>query len=150
MGHTCTKLIYHCVFGTKSRKRVITDELRARLFPYLNGILKRLGGELIVGGGTQDHIHLLIGLRPDTSVAEAMRVVKANSSEWIHETFADQAGFAWQTGYGAFTTSFSAVGEVIRYIESQERHHQRQSFEAECRVLLERHQVTYDKRWLDG
>ena len=128
---------------------MITDRLGDRLFPYLNGILKHLGGKLVAGGGTEDHIHLLIELRPDTSIAEAMRVVKANSSKWIHETFADQAGFAWQTGYGAFTTSLSAVGEVIRYIGSQEQHHQRQSFEAEYRALLERHQVTYDERSLD-
>ena len=90
MGHTCTKLMYHCVFGTKARKRMITDQLSKRPFPYIKGILRHLGGDLIAGGGTEDHIHLLIELRPDTSVAEAMRVVKANSSKWIHETFASR------------------------------------------------------------
>ena len=150
MAHTCTKLIHHCVFGTKGRRGMITDQLSERLFPYINGILKRLGGDLIAGGGTEDHIHLLIELRADTSVAEAMRVVKANSSKWIHETFANQAVFGWQTGYGAFTASFSAVGEVIRYVESQDRHHQRQSFEAEYRALLDRCQMTYAERALDG
>lgn len=96
MAHTCTKLLYHCVFGTKGRRRLITEALRERLFPYISGIVKRLGGDLVACSGTEDHIHLLIELRADTSVAEAMRVVKANSSKWIHETFANQAGFAWQ------------------------------------------------------
>lgn len=99
MAHAHTKLLYHCVFGTKGRRRLLTDALRGRLLAYINGILKRLGGGLVASGGTEDRIHLLIELRADMSVAEAMRVVKANSSKWVHETFADQPGFGGQGGY---------------------------------------------------
>ena len=48
----------------------------------------------------------------DVSVAETMRDIKGNSSKWIHETIPGAMAFAWQTGYGAFTVSFSQIEAV--------------------------------------
>ena len=139
MSHTCTKLIYHCVFGTKDRRRSITDDLRPRLHRYVGGILERVRASLIAFGGTEDHIHLVIELRADMSVAEAMRLVKTNSSKWIHDTSTDQSRFGWQGGYAAFSASCSGVREVVGYVENQREHHRRRTFEEEYTVLLARH-----------
>ena len=74
--------------------------------------------------------------------------IKRGSSRWIKERFDGLAGFAWQNGYGAFSIGQSQVERVTRYIERQEEHHQRVSFQDEFRALLKKYQVEYDERYV--
>ena len=148
MPHSFTKLTVHCIFAVKGRQAMIDAELRERLYGYIGGIVRESGGCLSAIGGTTDHVHLLIDLPAPMSVAEMMRVVKANSSKWIRETFPDQASFAWQTGYGAFAVSLSAVEEVREYIRHQEEHHRKRTFEEEFLDFIQRHGLKYDARYL--
>jgi len=145
-----TSLHCHVTFGTKDRRPHLTTGLRSRVFSYMAGIAKNEKGLLLAAGGTQDHVHLLVGLHAETAVAGLLRVMKANSSKWIHENFPDESAFAWQAGYGAFSVSRSNLDSVRAYIENQEEHHRRLSFEEEFRVLLERHGIEYDPRYLWG
>jgi REP element-mobilizing transposase RayT len=148
MPHSYTHLLSHVIFSTKGRVPGLDAKLRERLFPYMGGIICELGGDALVVNGTMDHIHLLILLPPTRAVADAMRVLKTNSSRWIHETWASRRGFAWQTGYGAFSVSRSGTEEIRRYIENQEEHHRRMTFEEELVALLERHGLAYDEHYL--
>ena len=148
MPQSYTSLHYHIVFGTRGRRPHLTSELSRRVLSYIVGIVKNEKGTLIAVGGTQDHVHLLSGLHPETAVASFLRTVKANSSKWVHENFPDQAEFAWQAGYGAFSVSHSNLDQVRAYIENQEEHHRRLSFEEEFRQFLDRHGIAYDSRYL--
>jgi len=148
MGQTLTNLLTHLVFGTKGRAPLIHADIRSRLWAYLGGILGELKAPAITIGGTADHVHMLVAMASTLSVAEAMRVVKANSSRWVHETWPAREGFAWQTGYGAFAVSESNRQAVTLYINSQEEHHHRLSFRDELRLLLDKHGVAYDERYL--
>jgi len=56
--------------------------------------------------------------------------------------------FSWQKGYGAFSVSESQIQVVARYIKDQENHHKKLTFQDEFRVILERHQIEYDERYL--
>jgi hypothetical protein len=94
-----------------------------------------------------DHVHLLIRLRTDTSLADCMRVVKTNSSRWVKERWPEQHAFAWQGGYGAFSVSESNRLSVIRYIQDQAQHHRRISYQDEFLALLRRHGVDFDERY---
>ena len=94
MPQSYTALNYHVVFSTKNREPWITADLQPRLYEYLGGILRAEGGALLAAGGTAEHVHLLVSLSKETAVADALRVVKTNSSKWIHETFPDRSGFA--------------------------------------------------------
>src|SRR5437870_9311963 len=78
---------------------------------------------LLAAGGMPDHVHLLVSLSRELSIAETLRLVKANSSKWIHETFPDRQQFAWQAGYGAFSVSFSNLPDVKNYLAHQGEHH---------------------------
>ena len=60
----------------------------------------------------------------------------------------DQPLFAWQTKYAAFSVSVSQLDEIINYIENQERHHRKMSFQEEFIALLKRHKIEYDERYL--
>ena len=77
-----------------------------------------------------------------------LRSIKAHSSKWIHETFAAHERFAWQSGYGAFSVSESQVERVRTYIQDQETHHKRTTFEEEFVALLRAHGVVFDAEHL--
>lgn len=103
MPHSFAHLLTHVVFGTKGRIPCLDAELRDRLFPYMGGIIRTLGGSALAVNGTMDHVHLLVLLPATKPVADAMRVLKTNSSRWVHETWSNRREFGWQTGYGAFS-----------------------------------------------
>lgn len=148
MPHSFTHLLSHVIFSTKGRIPCLDAELKERLFPYMSGIIREFGGSTLAINGTMDHAHLLLLLPATKPVADAMRVLKTNSSRWVHETWARQSAFAWQTGYGAFSVSRSAANEIRLYIENQEDHHRRTTFQEELIGLLERHGIEYDERYM--
>jgi putative transposase len=148
MAHTFTNLLTHVVFSTSGRAPFLADGCRSDVHAYIGGILRELKATPITIGGTPDHVHLLTRLPADLTLADCMRVVKANSSRWLKERWPERRAFAWQGGYGAFSVSESNRGAVIRYIQDQARHHQRISFRDEFLALLKRHGVEFDERYI--
>jgi len=128
--------------------RLIDSQLEEELFPYIGGIVKREGGVLLAIGGMEDHLHLLIRLRPSHQISEVVRRIKGNSSRWVNEKRGRQTQFKWQRGYGIFTVGESNAKAVARYILHQKEHHQRQPFRQEYLSLLEKHRVEYDEAFL--
>jgi REP element-mobilizing transposase RayT len=116
-------LHYHLIFSTKNRSLTITPEIRARLWEYLAGIVRGYKGIPIQIGGTDDHVRLLVTLRQGTRLSGFLRELKASSSAWVHDTFPRAGEFWWQSGYGAFTVSHSAIATVKAYIANHEKHH---------------------------
>ena|SRR6185437_8533789 len=75
MSHT--SLLYHCVFSTKRRKRLIDEATQPRLWSYMGGIARTNGMKALAIGGTGDHVHLLLSLPATMPIAEAMKLIKA-------------------------------------------------------------------------
>jgi putative transposase len=148
MSHTFTNLLVHAIFSTKNREPHLTETLRPRVFPYMGGIVRELGGTALRINGPDDHVHLLLTLPAMLAIAEVMRVVKTNSSRWIHETFPNSSAFAWQTGYGAFSVSKSNLEAVAAYIDGQEEHHRTVTFQEEFLAFLKRHDIAYDPKYI--
>ena len=61
------------IFSTKGRQPLITSEMRSDLFAYLGGIVRELRGSALIINGTEDHVHMLIRIRPVQTVAEIAR-----------------------------------------------------------------------------
>ena len=93
------------------------------------------------------HVHLLCSLPPTVATADVLRVVKTNSSRWVHRD-RRLAGFDWQTGYGAFSVSQSLAPAVVRYIQDQEKHHRRVTFQEEFIAFLKKNGIAYDERYI--
>jgi REP element-mobilizing transposase RayT len=148
MPSSYTHLLYHVVFSTKERRPLITPALRTELYPYIGGIIRDQRGILLEIGGMPDHVHLVVRIRPDMAVADLVRLVKSNASKWVHERTDLTTEFAWQTGYGAFTVSASQLETVRRYVQNQEEHHRKQTFQEEVLWLLKKHGIEYDERFL--
>jgi REP element-mobilizing transposase RayT len=148
MPQSFTCLHIHFIFSTKGRIPLITTDMQPRLFEYIGGILRAEDSQLIAAGGMPDHVHLLASLSKESSVSDAMRLVKANSSSWIHNQFVDKCDFAWQAGYGAFAVSYSNLEDVKEYIARQVEHHRVRTFQEEFVEFLRRHDIAYDARYL--
>ena len=147
MAQTFTNLLTHIVFSTKDRVSSIGPELKADLHAYMGGIIRNLAGQAVIVNGMADHVHLLVWLPPTVAIAEALRVLKANSSRWVHERQGRRT-FAWQAGYGAFSVSHSNTSLVVKYIQEQEKHHRRISFQEEFLALLKKNNIAYDERYI--
>jgi putative transposase len=133
MSHTYTASYFHCIFSTKDRKNTIPDDLRPRLWAYIEGTAKNLGIIPVAVGGTSNHAHMLLRLKANMTLAEALQKLKANSSRWMSE---QGLSFEWQKGYAALSVSPSLVGSVRTYVLNQEEHHRKRNFEEEYLTLL--------------
>jgi putative transposase len=138
--------LLHFIFSTFGRRPLIKPEFRSDLFAYLGGIVREMNGVALIINGTDDHVHLLLRIRPVHSSAEIARVVKANSSKWVREKWS--RGFAWQTGYGVFSVSESNVAAVSKYIAGQEEHHKKHSFQEEYVSFLKKNHVEYAEKYI--
>lgn len=150
MPHTASNLLAHFVFSTKERLPSITRDVDQDLYAYLGGIVREIGGKALIVNGTCDHIHILVRVPTTRSSAEVVRLLKANSSKWIHQKWPQHRTFSWQSGYGAFSVSESAVQNVVSYISHQKEHHRKVSFQDEFRVFLRKNHIAVDERYLWG
>lgn len=88
MPGTYSQLLLHVVFSTKGRAPWITAELAElaeRLYPSIGGIVRAEKGVLRDIGGVEDHIHMYMRWRPDGSILDLMRTVKARSLKWVQD-----------------------------------------------------------------
>ena len=145
---TYTQIIYHIVFATKNRERVLDANRREDLFRYIWGIIKNNNCHLFRIGGVEDHIHLLTELHSTVCLADLVKDIKTGSSKWIRENSVFPRFTHWQDGYGAFTHSVNEKHALIEYIKNQEEHHRRVDFLDEYRDLLRRAGMELDERYL--
>jgi putative transposase len=143
-----TCLHYHLVFSTKHREALIDETWQQRLFDYIGGIIRQQNGVLLAAGGMPDHVHLLASIHKTVAIADAVRDIKANSSNWVHTEIPHQSGFAWQAGYGAFTVSFSGLDAVREYLARQKKHHRVRTFQEEFLKMLRLHGIEIDERFI--
>src|SRR2546425_5879005 len=148
MSDSYTNLRYHIIFSTKDRRPLITPAHQPRLYDYISGTIRNLGGISLELNGTEDHFHLLTKLRPDKALSDVLRDLKANASGWMHHIFPELEDFSWQRGYAAFTVSQSNVEEIRRYIGKQKEHHMKTSFRDEFMQFLKANGIEYDARYL--
>jgi putative transposase len=139
---------FHCVFSTKERRSWITPDLQERLWPFLRGIARQNKMKAIGIGGVENHVHLLLSLPSTLSVAKALQFIKGGSSKWVHETFPQHRLFGWQEKYGAFSVSVSQLDNILKYIQGQEEHHRKMTFQEEFLALLKKHRIEYDDRFI--
>jgi putative transposase len=148
VANTYTQIYIHIVFAVEGRQNLIGPEHNNELQKYITGIVSEQKHKLIAINNMPDHLHLLVGLRPDAPLSDLVADIKAFSSKFINQKRWFAGRFSWQAGFGAFSHSRSQLGTVIRYIENQPKHHARKSFREEYIELLEKFNVDYDERYV--
>jgi putative transposase len=149
MPQSLSNVLLHLVFSTKNRTPWLRDaELRKELYKYSATTFRSIECPALIINGTEDHIHALFNLARTVSIADVVQEVKTETSKWIKTKGVFYQDFHWQAGYGVFSVSQSARDRVYKYIENQEEHHRRRSYQDEFRALCFKHGVDLDERYV--
>jgi putative transposase len=148
MANTFSQIYIQTVFAVQNRLSLIKSEFKEDLYKYITGIVRNQGQKLISINGMPDHLHILIGLKPAMALADLVREIKADSSNFINRNKWVHGKFSWQEGYGAFSYGHSQLDTIIRYIQNQEKHHSRRSFKTEYLSLLRKFDIAFDDKYV--
>ena len=149
MPQSLAKVVVHLVFSTKNRTPWLKDaEQRNELYAYMATILRNnVDSPAMIINGVEDHVHILALLSRKFAIMTVVEETKTETSKWLKKQSLALSEFAWQAGYGVFSVSESKILEVKRYIEQQEEHHRKMSFQDEFRALCQRHGIELDERY---
>jgi putative transposase len=148
MANTYCKIYLHVVFSVRGRRNLIHKSWKDELHKYITGIVNGKEQKVYAIGGMEDHIHILLSIKPTIAVSDLIRDIKANSSKWINERGFVIGQFQWQEGFGAFSHAHAQLDSVIAYINNQEQHHRRKTFKEEYLEFLQNFNVDYDEKYL--
>lgn len=148
MAQSLCQVYLHIVFSTKHRTPWIAEKIQPELYAYMATILKTCNSPAILINGLEDHVHLLSFLSKNIAISKLLEEVKKRSSKWIKTKGKKLENFQWQNGYGAFSVSPSHVEAVTQYIRNQKEHHRKTTFQDEYRVLLKKHDLPCDERYV--
>jgi putative transposase len=146
MPQTLSLNLVHIIFSTKDRVPLINADVHDDLHAYMAGTARKLGCECFRAGGVRDHVHLAIQLPPTKMAAKIVSEIKTGSTAWMKRK--GIRNFAWQRGYGLFSVGPADVDALTRYIDQQEAHHRRRSFEDEMRAFFAKYHVAFDERYV--
>lgn len=145
---TYSKIYIQLVFAVKNRKALIDVSWETKLYKYITGIVTNKGQKLLAINGMPNHIHILIGLRPNMKISDLVREIKKSSNAFVNENKFSSFKFEWQKGYGAFSYSHSDLDRVIHYIKNQKEHHKKNTFKKEYQRFLEKFEIDYNDDYL--
>lgn len=133
------RVMIHAVWGTKNRAPFLNGEIVAKVIWHIkeNAHQKQIYIDTI--NAHVDHIHCLIGLNADISIAKTLHLVKGESSHWINKNSLTNSRFEWADEYYAASVSESSIYKVRRYIQDQAQHHKKVSFSEECSWLFNKY-----------
>jgi putative transposase len=148
MPNTYSQIYIQIVFTVKRRENLIQEKFKDELYKYICGIVNGKKQKVYAINGMPDHIHILLSLKPDISLSDLVRDIKANSSKWINLNRFVRGKFQWQEGFGAFSYSQSHLSNIISYINNQQAHHSKKTFKEEYLDFLKKFMVEFDDKYL--
>ena len=122
------KIWVHLVFATKNREPLLKKEFRYDVYKHISENCAEKAIFLQAINGYTDHLHCLISLGKDQSIAKVSQLIKGESSFWINRNNLVEGKFSWQDDYFAVSISESQLETVTKYIKNQEQHHAKKSF----------------------
>ena len=148
MADSFAQILIHLTFHVKTDAPTILEEHLPRVFEYIGGEVRGLGGIPYVIGGRPDHIHILTTLPKTQTLSDFIMYIKKGCSKWIKGVDARYARFVWQDGYGAFSVSYANKDKVVNYIANQQEHHRHKTLREEMKEFLEKNGMSYDERYI--
>ena len=123
-----TRVWIHAVWGTKYRYPYLTKEIKSKVIAHIKENAKTKNIYIDSINGHTEHLHCLICLSADTSIAKTLKLIKGESAYWINKQNLTREKFEWAIDYYASSVSESHLGRVRTYIKNQEKHHTESSF----------------------
>jgi REP-associated tyrosine transposase len=149
MPQSLAKVYIQIVFSTKDRFPFLSNiDIKKQMHAYLGGACNSLDCQVIIVGGTADHVHILCKLSRNISIAKLVGEIKRESSKWVKTKSNLLNKFSWQNGYGVFSIGKSGIEKAKSYINDQEEHHRRKNFQDEYRLFLKKYEIKYDEKYV--
>ena len=126
-----THIWVHAVWCTKGREPMLKKTVRSQLFAHILANARQMHLAIDTINGVEDHVHALLRLYPDQSIAWVIQLIKGEATHWINQNYITPWRFQWQEKYYAESVSESGLDRVRRYIQRQEIHHLKISTEQE-------------------
>lgn len=142
--HSKVKIYVHLIWGTYNHQRTLSSQVRIALFNHLVKRAEKLKIVFEKMNIQPEHIHILLSLPADQSIAQIAKNLKGESSNWINDNNILSGKFRWQRGYGAFSVSASQLDIVKRYVNNQDEHHRRKSFKEEYEEWAKKYGILND------
>ena len=126
----------HVIWSTKNRKPLIGKDLKPLLLQHIKENSFKKNIHIDTHNCVSDHIHLLISLGADQTIAKMIGLIKGESSNWVNKQNLSDVKFEWQDEYIALSVSSSVVDKVRSYIGRQEEHHKKKTFAEEYEEFI--------------
>ncbi|MBW4619902.1 MAG: IS200/IS605 family transposase [Cyanosarcina radialis HA8281-LM2] len=119
------RLYYHLVWATKERLPLIKLELEVPLYNYIIGKSDAKNCIVHAIGGIEHHIHLVVSIPPQLSIADFVKTIKGSSTYYINNNVLSPKSnkFAWQEGDGVFSLGSKQLEQAVIYVQNQKIHH---------------------------
>jgi putative transposase len=130
------KIWVHLVFSTKNREKFFTPNIKHDVHKHIIENCKEKGIFLQSINGMSEHLHCLVSLGKDQTIAQVAQLIKGESSYWINKNNLTTSKFYWQDDYFAVSVSESNIEKVTNYIKKQESHHANKTFAMEVEEFI--------------
>ena len=121
LSHSKWNCKYHIVFAPKYRRQAVYGKLKSDIGRILRQLCEQKNVEIIEAEACPDHIHMLLSIPPNISVAQFMGYLKGKSSLMIFDRHANLkykygSRHFWCRGYYVDTVGRNkkAIEEYIR------------------------------------
>jgi REP element-mobilizing transposase RayT len=125
----------HFVWGTKDRQPLLTEEIRGPVHAAIVKKCRELGCEVLAVGSVEDHLHLLVEMRPSVAPSDLVRAAKGVSSHLVNHQLNPSIPFRWQENYGVFSLTKNGLPRLREYVLNQREHHERGSTHKELETF---------------
>ena len=148
MPNTFSQIYLQFVFAVQHRQCVIPSAHKEEIHKYMTALVQNRKSKMLAINSMPDHIHIFVGFKPNVLISDFVKEIKVESNNFINNKDWIKGKFSWQEGYGVFSYSHSQIGSVIRYVQNQEKHHQKKTFRQEYLEFLEKFDVPFDEKYL--
>ena len=123
LSHSKWRCKYHIVFAPKYRRQVIYGEIKRDIGKILRQLCENKGVEILEAELCKDHVHMLVSIPPNLSVAQFVGYLKGKSSLMIFDRHANLKykygnRHFWCRGYYADTVGKNTE-KIAEYIRNQ-------------------------------
>lgn len=123
---------------------MITKELKPLLLQHIKENSIKKGIFIDCMNCVSDHIHLMVSLGAEQTIAKTAMLIKGESSFWVNKQNLSKQKFEWQDEYIALSVNYSATDKLRAYIQNQEKHHEKKTFVTEYDEFMEANKLNTD------
>ena len=120
---TTWEVYYHLGWTVRFRRPMITPAVEHALFPFIVTRASAMGVYVHALDGWVDHIHLVVSIPPELSIAYVVQQLKGASGHHLNQLELCDESFRWQTGYYVSTISPRNLPIAVAYVKKQKEHH---------------------------